>query len=217
VRLPPAARERATRRGMASAAPIFFHIILVLVCCLATVGVPAIAQTDNSVRSFVERLNEASVALSTSGSEHEARQKGYRLLAWAFDVPAMARNALGDAWNTATASERGEFLKAFEDAIVTAYVRRLEANRGMTLAFVGARPQSDGHQYAATLMIVPDKPEQTWIWRLRPAGRSWRVVDVLTNGRSVLQAEHQEYARILEANRGDIGAVIAFIRSRDKK
>jgi ABC-type transporter MlaC component len=203
---------------MAVAAPIFFHIILlVLICCLATTGAPAIAQTDNSVRSFVERLHEASVALSMSASEQDARQKCYRLLAWAFDVPAMARNALGDAWNTATASERGEFLKVFEDAIVTAYVFRFQANRGMTLAFVGARPQSDGHQFAATLMTVPDKPEQTWIWRLRPAGRSWRVVDVLTNGRSVLQAEHQEYARILEANRGDIGAVIAFIRSRDKR
>lgn len=202
---------------MAPAAPIFIHIILALVCCLATADAPAIAQTDNSVRSFVERLNEASLALSTSRSEHDARQKCYRLLAWAFDVPAMARNALGNAWNKTTASERGEFLKVFEDAIVTAYVRRFEADRGMTLAFVGARPQSDGHQFAATLMIVPDKPEQTWIWRLRPVDRSWRVVDVLTNGRSLLQAEHQEYVRILEANRGDIGAVIAFIRSREKR
>ena len=202
---------------MASAALIILRMVLVLFCCLATAGAPAIAQTDDSVRSFVERLNAASLALSSSGSAQDARQKCHRLLAWAFDVPAMARNALGDAWNRATASERADFLKVFEDSIVTAYVRRFELDREMKLAFVGARPKSDGHQLAATLMTVPDRPDQTWIWHLRPDDRSWRVVDVLTNGRSLLQAERQEYARILEANRGDIRAVIAFIRSRVKR
>jgi hypothetical protein len=38
----------------------------------------------------------------------------------------------------------------------------------------------------------------------------------MTNGRSLLQSERQEYRRILEAHPGDIGAVIDFIRNRDR-
>lgn len=190
-----------------------------LACCVAAAvaAAPTSAPANDSVRNFVERLNDASVALSASSSNQVARQKCRRLLAWAFDVPAMARYALGDAWPKATAAERRKYLNAFEDGLITVYVRRVAANRGMTLLFVGTRPQSGGHQLAGTRMIVPNKPEQTWIWRLRPAGRSWRVIDVLTNGSSTLQAERQKYARILEANPGDIDAVIAFIRRQDNK
>ncbi|MGP0082405.1 MAG: ABC transporter substrate-binding protein [Steroidobacteraceae bacterium] len=196
---------------------VFFRTIFILTCCVATARVPALAQSDESVRSFVERLNEASLTLSASSSEWNARQKCQRLLAWAFDVQTMARSTLGEVWNKATVTQRNEFLKVFEEAVVTAYVRRVEANRGMTLAFVGTRPQSDGHQFAATHMIMPGKAEQIWIWRLRPVGGSWRVVDALTNGRSLLQAERQEYNRVLETSHGDIGAVIAFIRSRENR
>ena len=63
-------------------------------------------------------------------------------------------------------------------------------------------------------MIVPGGPEQTWIWRLRPAGQTWRIVDASVDGRSALHAERQEYAEILETNHGDIDAVIAFVRRR---
>jgi ABC-type transporter MlaC component len=45
-------------------------------------------------------------------------------------------------------------------------------------------------------------------------GETWRIVDVTVDGRSALHAERQEYADILEANHGDISAVIAFVRRR---
>jgi len=37
---------------------------------------------------------------------------------------------------------------------------------------------------------------------------------VSIDGRSALHAERQEYTEILEANHGDINAVIAFVRRR---
>jgi ABC-type transporter MlaC component len=198
-----------------STARVFVRAVIVFACCFTTINVPASAQSNNSVRNFVERLNSASMALLNTKSTQDARKKCRHLLAWAFDVRAMARIALGDAWPKATDSERRGFYDAFENGLVRVYVRRVEANRGMTLLFVGTRPQSGGHQLAATRMIFPEKPERTWIWRLRPSGRSWRVIDVLTNGASLLQAERRKYARVLEANKGRIDALIEFIRSRN--
>lgn len=184
--------------------------MLVLACLLSTPSTAA--PTEDSVRNFVERVNQASTALLAS--ESGAAQKCRRLLAWAFDVPAMAQYALGTAWNKATTTERKAFLAAFQVEIVAAYVRRMRAYRGPTMTFAGARSPTGGDRLAASHLIVPSGPEQTWIWKLRPMGETWRIVDVTVDGRSALHAERQEYADILEANHGDISAVIAFVRRR---
>jgi phospholipid transport system substrate-binding protein len=196
------------------------RVCLLLIMSAALFAAPAVsgrAQSEDSVRTFVERVNEASTALLSSDSEADARRRCRRLLAWAFDVPAMARYALGDFWNTIVTAERKAFVVAFEEAVVSGYVRRVTANRGASLVFIGARPQQDGNRLAATRLIHPEKQDQTWIWRLKPDGESWRVIDVTVEGRSALHAERQEYARILEANNRDINAVIAFIRSRETR
>jgi phospholipid transport system substrate-binding protein len=169
------------------------------------------AAPDDDVRAFVERVNQASMGLLSS--EENADERCRSLLGWAFDVPAMAQYALGKAWDGATSAEREEFLAAFEGAIVTAYLRRMRDYRGATMSFVGVRPPSGGDRRAASRLRLPDA-EETWIWKLRPAGQSWRIVDVAIDGSSVLSTERQEYADILAANHGDIKAVIAFIRKR---
>jgi len=184
---------------------------LVLACLLLASIRPVTAAPDDDVRAFVERVNQASTDLLSS--EENADERCRSLIGWAFDVPAMAQYALGKAWDGATSAEREEFLAAFEGAIVTAYLRRMRDYRGATMSFVGVRPPSGGDWRAASRLSLPDA-EETWIWKLRPAGQSWRIVDVAIDGSSVLSTERQEYADILAANHGDINAVIGFIRKR---
>jgi len=170
------------------------------------------AASDDSVRNFVDRMNDASTALLSSESNATLRCR--RLLGGAFDVPGIARHALGKAWDQSTSAERQAFLAAFEDEIVAAYLRRMRAYRGAIMSLVGARPPSGGDRLAACRLTGRGDPEQTWIWRLRPIGQSWRIVDVSIDGRGALHAERQDYAEILDTNHGDINAVIAFVRRR---
>lgn len=183
-----------------------------LACFFLVPGIcPATTAPDADIRAFVERVNQASTDLLSS--EEKAEEQCRSLLGWAFDVAAMAQYALGKAWDRATSAEREDFLAAFEGAIVAAYLRRMRDYRGATMSFVGVRPSSGGDRRAASRLSLPDA-EETWIWRLRPDGQSWRIVDVAIDGSSVLSSERQEYAEILAANHGDINAVIAFIRKR---
>ena len=185
---------------------------LVLACLLFAAGIgPATAASDETVRNFIERVNQASTDLLSA--EEKAEERCRSLLGWAFDVPAMAQYALGKAWDRATSAKREDFLAAFEGAIVAAYLRRMRDYRGATMSFVGVRPPGGGDRRAASRLSLPDA-EETWIWKLRPSGQSWRIVDVAIDGSSVLSSERQEYAEILAANHGDINAVIAFIRKR---
>jgi phospholipid transport system substrate-binding protein len=173
---------------------------------------PATAGSEDAVRQFVEQVNSASNEFFFSESEADAREKCRSLLSWAFDVQAMAEYALAKAWDTATGEERKAFLEAFEDEIVTEYLRRMKANG--TLTYIGAREPLEGDRLAASRLTQPGKPAQTWIWRIRPAEKAWRIVDVLVDGHSAIFAGRQQYAQILEDNHGDINAVIAFVRER---
>ena len=189
---------------------------LFLAVTLVWLGPNAIAgedETADSIRTFIERVNEASIGFFASGSESDARERCAALLAWAFDVPTMGKEALGRAWDKATEPERKKYLEAFEEDVIGAYLRRMRP-KGTTLTFIGTRPPSDGHQRAASRRSVPGKEDQIWIWWMRPDGQSWRIDDLVLNGRSAVDTEAEEYSSILENNNGDMNALIAFMRKR---
>jgi phospholipid transport system substrate-binding protein len=192
------------------------RLALLLLVALSPSAIAADNDTEDSVRAFIDRVNEASMNFLSSGGEKAARERCRSLLTWAFDVPAMAKEALGPTWDKITDDERKEFLDAFEEDIVGAYLRRMRLP-GTTLTFVGNRPPVEGDRLAASRRSVPGKPDQVWIWRMRPDGQSWRIVDVLLNGRSAVDTESQEYASVLENNKGDMSALIAFMRKRGAK
>lgn len=191
--------------------------LILLAWLVSSPVVPALAQSEPQAIAFVDRLIAASSALvvTASRSAEEAQQECGKLVAWAYDVPGMAQFALGDGWKKATGNERNSFRASFEKLVVNSIVYRLRSDPGITFAFIGVRPEANDHMLAAVRMMAPDRPEQIWLWRLRLAPDStWRVVDFLVEGRSVLLSERQEYARILESSNGDIGAVVEFIKSR---
>lgn len=191
---------------------------LFLAIILAWLVAPAAAETESNdaIRAFVEKVNQASAGFFASGSEADARERCRALLAWAFDVPAMGKQALGGAWDKATEEERKEFLQAFEEEVVTAYLRRMRPP-GTVLTFVGHRPPAEDHQLAASRRTVPGKADQIWIWWMRPDGQSWRIDDLVLNGHSAVDTEAHDYADVLQSNNGDIQALIAFMRKRAVK
>jgi phospholipid transport system substrate-binding protein len=180
---------------------------------VATSSVAKAADSDAAIKAFIERVNQESMNFFVSGSEDDARQRCRDLLAWAFDIPLMGKQVLGKAWDKATEEERKNYMQAFEDEVVSAYLRRMRPP-GTTLTYVGQRPPVGGDPLAASRRSVPGKPDQIWIWWMRPDGQSWRIIDLLLDGHSVVDAEIQEYANVLASNHGDINALIAFMHKR---
>jgi phospholipid transport system substrate-binding protein len=174
-------------------------------------------QSGSSLHTFVTRLIGETAALSAqAASDSAVRERSRRLLEQFFDIPAMAREVLGPAWETASATERQAFRSAFEERVVNALVRRARTEGQVSMLLVGSRAEKTGHQLAAVRLVFPERPDQTWIWRLRPAGSSWLVVDLLIEGSSTLAAERDEYARVLAFHHGDLAALIQHVRSRGR-
>jgi len=187
--------------------------VVLIVASFATPSIAEPAGTDESIRTFIERVNKESVSFFVSGLEANARQRCRDLLSWAFDVPVMGKQVLGKAWDKATEEERKEYMDAFEDEVISAYLRRMRPP-GTTLTYIGQRPPVGGDQLAASRRSVPGKADQIWIWWMHPDGQSWRIIDLLLDGHSVVDAEIQEYANVLASNHGDMNALIAFMHKR---
>jgi phospholipid transport system substrate-binding protein len=192
--------------------PFFVACAAGITAQFATPVVWAEDKPDSAVRSFVEQVNGASRSFFSSGSDKDAREKCRQLLSWAFDVPAMGEFVLGKAWARASEEDRKEFLAAFEDEIISEYLHRMKGGTAMT--FVGTRSPVHGDLLAASRVAVTGKNDQIWIWRMRPQGSTWRIVDVSVDGRSAILSERKTYADVLQANHGDMKELIAFIRSR---
>jgi phospholipid transport system substrate-binding protein len=193
-------------------------LALVLAGPICSPALTAPAPREKSIFDFVDRLLAASSALLTTAweSEQRARQDCRKLLVWAFDVPGMVRFALGPAWNKATARQRAVLRESFETLIVNQFVRQMRSEPKQTFAFIGYKEETKDRVLAVVRTIVPERPEQIWWWRLQaePDSLSWRVVDLIVEGRSVLLSEREDYARILESNNGNIGAVVEYINKR---
>jgi phospholipid transport system substrate-binding protein len=172
----------------------------------------AAAEPNDAVKQFVEQVNKTSMTFFESGSDDDARERTRSLLASSFDIPAMAEFALGKAWGSASEDDRKAYLRAFESQAVSEYLRRMKD--GARIEFTGMRPPDHGDLLAANKVSTPGKDEQTWIWKLRPSGDSWKIVDVLIDGKSAMLEERDTYAEVLRANHGDINALITYIRSR---
>jgi len=193
--------------------------LLMLVLAMAVL-VPGLAfaadesgATKASIRAFVESIDEASMNFYSGGTEEDARERVRALLAAKFDVPAMAEYALARTWEKADAKEREELLKAITEDIVSAYLRRMRA-AGTKLEFVGMRKPEGKEQLAASRRTVPGKPDQIWIWWLRPDGNSWRVTDLSVDGHSALATQRQEYGTVFIDNHESVDAVLKFMRTR---
>lgn len=170
------------------------------------------AEPSDAVRQFINNVNKTSMSFFETGSDDDARERTRSLLASSFDVPAMAEFALGKAWGSTSEEDRKAYLRAFESQAVSEYLRRMKD--GVRIEFVGMRAPDHGDLLAGNKVTVPGKDDQAWLWKLRPNGDSWKIVDVLIDGKSAMAEERQTYAEVLQANHGDMSKLIAYIRSR---
>ncbi|MGD9650722.1 MAG: phospholipid-binding protein MlaC, partial [Dongiaceae bacterium] len=131
-----------------------------------------------------------------------------------FDVPAIGRFALGRYWRSADATKQQEYLKLFEEVIVQTYADRFGQYSGQTLK-VSSTDKSDGFYTVHSQMLQPSEGEPIFIdWRLKSAGGSYKITDVIVEGVSMSVTQRSEYSAIIERAGGDLNALLKVMRNK---
>lgn len=172
--------------------------------------------TENAAR-FIRNLSQQAIeALTQPDISREERQRRARaLLQQNFAIPTIGQFVLGRYWRVATAAEREEYLRLFEDMIITTYVDRFSRYSGEGLVVLDALPTGESGDVLVSSEITraSDKPVQV-NWRVRERDGRAQIVDVYVEGVSMGQTQRSEFASVIQSKGGSVGGLIEEMRRR---
>jgi ABC-type transporter MlaC component len=171
-------------------------------------GGPAQA-ADAAVQTFVRQVN-AVVASVEPGNRAAIETACGRLVAQAFDVPAMAPEIAGEAWRRMNAAERQAYQRGLAGKAATECVAHGNEMAGNTLDLVGVRKGDSGDRLVAVRQS--QGRGRTVIWRVRAReGGSLKAIDMMVDGRSLAAAARRDARDVLERTGGDVTALIRSV------
>jgi phospholipid transport system substrate-binding protein len=188
-------------------------LALLLAVGIAARAVALSTNPQDSVRSFYDTLLTTMKAGPTLGERGR-----YALLAPVidrlFDVPAMARLAVGPSWETLSPTQQQQVTEAFAHYITATYADRFDNYSGEQLQVIGE--QSYGAQVIVQTKIVKTTDDAiTLNYRMRANGGSWQIADVYLDGTiSQLATQRSQFHSILERE-GIDGLITALDRKVD--
>lgn len=130
-------------------------------------------------------------------------------------MPAIAQFVLGRYWSAATAEQRNEYLRLFEDLIVVTYVDRFVRYSGERLEVTGAVQDRDSGDVLVSSDITRTAAQPISVgWRVRKYGHSFKIIDVYVEGVSMGQTQRSEFSSVIRNNGGSVTALLDEMRRR---
>ena len=131
-----------------------------------------------------------------------------------FDIPAMARLAVGPSWANLNPAQQQQLIAAFGHYVAATYADQFDTYSGEQLQVTGQRPH--GADVLVETRIVKSKGEATRLdYLMRPDQGSGRISDVYLDGSiSQLAVHRSEFHSILQRE-GIDGLVLALNRKVD--
>jgi phospholipid transport system substrate-binding protein len=135
-------------------------------------------------------------------------------LAELLDYDEIARRALGDHWGRATGSERDEFARLLRQLVERSYQRNLESTLDYDVRYLGAEAVGGGVTVRTVVKSRRNgrEPEVAIDYVLRSAGSAWKVVDIVTDGVSLVRNYRSQFGRI--AAREGMAGLLGRMRDR---
>ena len=166
-------------------------IVLVSAFTLAAGTAPAATGTASE---FVARLGDRAVTvLRSADGDLGSREARFRdLLREGFDLPFIARFALGPYWRRATAEQRSDYLGAFGDYVAQTYSARLGGYTGEAMNILAERRAGERDSVVETEIIRPSGPPILAEWRVRVIDGEYRIIDIAIEGISMAVTKRSE-------------------------
>jgi phospholipid transport system substrate-binding protein len=177
-----------------------------MISALPVVGPAFAADPAQLVQSTAQQVIE--IVKTKTGADRQAAI--LRVLQTSFDMPAMARSALGTHWNQATESERARFEKAVATAEAKAYSERFGQYGGQTLTIGKVTPRANG------VTIVDSRLNQT---TGQPIKLEWevrgeRITDVKVEGVSMVMTRRSDFNSYIQNNGGKVEPLVRELEAR---
>ncbi len=150
------------------------------------------------------------------GSQDQRSEKFREMLKSHFDLPTIAHYVIGrNNWNAASADQKQEYMKLFEELIVKSYGDRFTLYTGEGFRVTGVHAESEKDTRVTSEITHPDGSEPTTIeWRIHHKDDKMGIIDVVVEGVSLSVTQQQEYASITQRDGGKLDGLLTRMRQQ---
>lgn len=150
------------------------------------IGAPAAAQTPVDPKALVQAFYDALLETMQQGEAlgFDGRYKKLEpVIHRTFDVPTMAKIAIGAEWTKFSPEEKEMMLKVFDQYMVTTYAARFKSYKGQQFVVGEVKYPADNRKLVETNLIRSNGDPIALNYLFRPAADgSWKIIDVYLSG-----------------------------------
>lgn len=180
-----------------------------LVAALAPV--PVLAQSADPARTAVQELDDGLIRVMKAGGSTASRTTALGpVLDRAFDLPLMARLAVGPGWTSLNAGDQQALTTAFRRMTTAQYARNFDSWSGESFAIDPDVQQRGGDKLVRTSLNAPKQAPVAISYRLRQGAGGWKIIDVFyKNSISQIATRRSDFAAVLQ--KGGAKSLIAHM------
>lgn len=172
--------------------------------------------TDAS--KFVHDLGDRAInALTQKESAPAERAQNFeKILTHYFDVPNIARFALGRHWRQASAEQQKDYVALFGKYIARTYATKLGGYSGEKFKILSERELGNKRDVMVNTRIERlAGPPINVAWRVRTRKDSKAIVDVMVEGISMAVTQRNEFSSVVR--RDGLDGLLAALRRQTQK
>ena len=164
------------------------------------------------INSFGQRAIQSLTKPDMTDQELVARFRG--LFEEGFDIPFIARSALGRFWRRTTDAQRAEYIPLFEDYIVQIYAVQFRQYSGETFEAQSAREIPDGGFVVLSDMVRPDGPTTKLEWAVFDVDGAQKIRDIKVEGVSMITTYRDQFANTILQSNGEVAGLIDALKQK---
>ncbi|WP_432657977.1 MlaC/ttg2D family ABC transporter substrate-binding protein [Pseudooceanicola sp. 200-1SW] len=173
---------------------------------------PARALSASEATQLVDRVvAEINGVINSGGSEARMIPQFEAMLRRYADVTAIARTCLGPEARSISSAELSAFTEAFTGYIARKYGKRFREFIGAQITVTGAEPYRDRFIVKTVFNLRGQAPFDV-DFLVAERGGQRLFYEMIIEGVSMLATERSEIGAMLDAARGDVGALTARLR-----
>jgi phospholipid transport system substrate-binding protein len=197
-------RTRMRRAIPAVAVAIFFF------------GGAAKADDSQDAAKFIDDFGNRAIKELTepSLSEDDLHKRFRVLFEEGFDVPYLAKAALGRFWPRASEQERTDYVAAFEDYMVQVYSQKFRSYSGQTFKATASRPGPEGMTGVSSEVTQPEGPTTLIEWTVANVSGKQKIRDIKIEGVSMITTYRDEFANLVLQHDGKVAGLIDALRTK---
>jgi phospholipid transport system substrate-binding protein len=142
-----------------------------------------------------------------------AQKEGYfrRMLRQDADLDGISRFVLGPYWRIASAEQRQEFEKLFEDYIIRSDGPLLVEHSGGTFRVTGSRTDPAG-VIVTSQIASPQGPPIEMDWQLGISDGRYKIQDISIDGVSAAMSRRSQVEAMMSRAGGQVATLLAIMR-----